>query len=81
MTPAGPEFTVLPRACTPTPGSGFNPVPCRETLAAMHLRESVTYQPASRFWPLQWIETGIYLLLAAGLGGVCVWQVRRKRTP
>ena len=81
MTPVGPEFTVLPRACTPTPGSGFNPVPCRETLAAMHLRQSVTYQPASRFWPLQWIETGIYLLLAAGLGWVCVWQVRRKRTP
>jgi len=81
MTPAGPEFTVLPRACTPTPGSAFNPVSCRETLAAMHLRESVTYQPASRFWPLQWIETGIYLLLAAGLGGVCVWQVRRRRTP
>jgi hypothetical protein len=81
MTPAGPEFTVLPRACTPTPGSAFHPVPCRETLAAMHLRQSVTYQPASRFWPLQWIETGIYLLLAAGLGGVCVWQVRRRRTP
>jgi hypothetical protein len=81
MTPAGPEFTVLPRACTPTPGSGFNPVPCRETLAAMHLRQAVTYQPASRFWPLQWIETGIYLLLTAGLGWVCVWQVRRRRTP
>jgi hypothetical protein len=81
MTPAGPEFTVLPRACTPAPGSAFNPVSCRETLAAMHLRQSVTYQPASRFWPLQWIETGIYLLLAAGLGGVCVWQVRRRRTP
>jgi hypothetical protein len=47
----------------------------------MHLRQSVTYQPASRFWPLQWIETGIYLVLAAGLGWVCVSQVRRRRTP
>jgi hypothetical protein len=81
MTSAGPEFTVLPRACKPAPGTAFNPLSCRETLAAMHLRQSVTYQPASRFWPLQWIETGIYLLLAAGLGGVCVWQVRRRRTP
>ena len=47
----------------------------------MHLRQSVTYQPASRFWPLQWIETAIYLVLAAGLGWVCAWQVRRRRTP
>jgi hypothetical protein len=79
MTPGGPVFTVLPSACTPTAGSGINLVACRKTLAAMDLRQSVTYQPASRFWPLQWIETGIYLVLAAGLGGVCVWQVRRRR--
>jgi hypothetical protein len=79
MTPTGPVFTVLPRACIPVPGSGINLAGCRKTLAAMHLRQSVTYQPASRFWPLQWIETGIYLVLAAGLGGVCVWEVRRRR--
>ncbi len=81
MTSSGPVFTVLPSACTPTPGSGFNPVSCRNALAAMHLRQSVTYQPASRFWPLQWIETGICLLLAGGLGWVCASQVRRRRTP
>jgi hypothetical protein len=81
MTPAGPELTALPRACIPTPGSGINPVTCRNAVAAMHLRQFVTYQPASRFWPLQWIETGIYLVLAAGLGWVCVWQVRRRRAP
>jgi hypothetical protein len=79
MTPSGPEFTVLPSACTPTAGYGFNPVACRKALTAMHLRQSVSYQPASRFWPLQWIETGIYLVLAAGLGCVCAWQVRRRR--
>jgi hypothetical protein len=79
MTPVGPEFTTLPSVCIPTPGSRINLGACRETLAAMHLRQSVTYQPASRFWPLQWIETGIYLALAAGLGGVCVGQVRRRR--
>jgi hypothetical protein len=33
----------------------------------------------SRFWPLQWMETAIYLVLAAGLGWICAWQVRRKR--
>jgi hypothetical protein len=80
MTPAGPELTQLPGACIPT-ASGLNRVACEQGLAAIHLRESVTYQPASRFWPLQWIETGIYLVLAAGLGWVCVWEVRRRRAP
>jgi hypothetical protein len=81
VTPAGPELTVLPKACLPTPGIGINGADCRQALGALHLRQSVSYQPASRFWPLQWIETGIYLVLAAGLGSVCVWQVRRRRTP
>lgn len=81
MTPAGPVLTAPPQACLPTPGSGFNGAACRNAVEALHLRQSVSYQPGSRFWPLQWIETGSYLLLAAGLSCVCVWQVRRRRTP
>jgi len=80
VTPSGVDFTVPPRACIPAPGSGIpSAVDCRSTLAAMHLRQSVSYQPASRFWPLQWIEAGIYLALAAGIGWVCTGQVRRRR--
>jgi hypothetical protein len=82
MTQAGPELTALPKACNPGPGSGVSQVACQKAIAALHLRQlrqSVTYQPASRFWPLQWLETGIYLALAAGLGWVCAWQVRRRR--
>jgi hypothetical protein len=79
MTPAGPELTALPKACNFVSGSGINRVACPKALAALRLRQSVTYQPASRFWPLQWLETGIYLVLAAGLGWVCAWQVRRRR--
>jgi hypothetical protein len=30
-----------------------------------------------RYWPLQWTETGIHLVLALGLGGICYWRVRR----
>jgi len=52
---------------------------CSNWLNSLHLRQSVSYQPASQFWPLQFIETGIYLVLAAGLGCVCVWRVRRRR--
>jgi hypothetical protein len=83
MTPSGAELTVLPRACTFTPGAAetgrARVGDCSSVLAAKHLRQSITYQPASRFWPLQWMETGLYLVLAAGLGWVSVGQLRRRR--
>jgi hypothetical protein len=84
MTPSGAELTVLPRACTFTPGAAETGRArvrgCNSVLAAKHLRQLVSYQPASRFWPLQWMETGLYLVLAAGLGWVCVAQLRRRGT-
>jgi hypothetical protein len=40
----------------------------------------VTYQPADRFWPFQWIETGIYLACAALALGATAWLVRRRLT-
>jgi hypothetical protein len=82
VAPSGAGLTV-PRACTfGAGGPGLAGLrACRSVLAAMHLRQSVAYQPASRFWPLQWTEGAVYLVLAAGLGCVCAWQVRRRRTP
>ena len=44
----------------------------------MHLRQTVTYEPASRYWPLQWYETGIYLALALALAGLCLWWIRPR---
>jgi len=38
----------------------------------------VSYQPASRFWTFQWIETGIYLAISALALGLTVWWVRRR---
>jgi hypothetical protein len=38
------------------------------------------YQPASRFWPFQWIESGWLLALSALLIGAAVWLVRRRAT-
>jgi hypothetical protein len=83
VTPSGTGLTVPPKACTfGAAGPDLAGLrDCKSALAAMHLRQSVTYQPPSRFWPLQWMETGVYLVLAAGLGWVCVWQVRRRRAP
>ncbi len=37
-----------------------------------------TYQPASRFWPFQWIEGGWLLALAVLLIAATVWLVRRR---
>ena len=41
-------------------------------------RGFATYQPASRYWPFQGIETGIYVLLAAALIAVTFVIVRRR---
>jgi hypothetical protein len=38
----------------------------------------LAYQPASRFWTFQWIETGIYLALSALALGLTVFWVRRR---
>jgi hypothetical protein len=75
ITPSGQPFTgPATSACL---GNSFHA--CSAWLTSKHLREEVTYQPASRFWPLQWAETGIYLVLAAGLGWLCVWRIRSRR--
>ncbi|MBS2531656.1 hypothetical protein KGQ20_02605 [Catenulispora sp. NF23] len=50
-----------------------------DCLATHDLHISFAYQPASDYWPLQWYETGIYLALAAGLGGTCFWRIRQHR--
>jgi hypothetical protein len=36
------------------------------------------YQPASRFWPFQWIETGWLLALSVLLITATIWLVRRR---
>ena len=37
-----------------------------------------TYQPASRFWPFQWIEGGWLLVLSLLLIAATIWLVRRR---
>ena len=38
----------------------------------------VAYQPASRFWPFQWAEMGIFLAAALALCGFTYWWLRRR---
>jgi hypothetical protein len=79
ITPSGRSAAALPvtRACEPSaPASG--PGSCQAHIDGLHLRQVITYQPASRYWPLQWSETGIYLGLTVILTGVCAWRIRRR---
>jgi hypothetical protein len=38
------------------------------------------YQPGSRFWPFQWIESGWLLTLSVLLTAAAVWRVGRRAT-
>jgi hypothetical protein len=49
-------------------------------LAQHGYTQLTTYQPASRFWPFQWIEGGWLLALSVLLITVTVWMVRRRAT-
>ena len=44
------------------------------------LRDVVTFQPSSRYWPFQWYETAIFIGLAAVLAGFCLWWIRHRLT-
>jgi len=79
-------ITVGPGFVAASPGSAL-PAPCQSqtqvssTLTCMaHLgyRSFMTYQPGYRFWPFQFIETGIFVALAAALIAVTFLAVRRR---
>jgi hypothetical protein len=40
----------------------------------------VTYLPAGRFWPLQFIEGGAFLAIAAATLSTAVWLLHRRTT-
>jgi len=56
------------------------PDPSRVQACAQRLRLHVVarYQPGSRFWMFQGVETGIFVALAAGLFVLAAWWVRRQ---
>jgi ABC-type transport system involved in multi-copper enzyme maturation permease subunit len=62
-----------------TKGGGIDAAETAACLARFNLHESITYQPASHYWQLQWYETGIFLALAAMLSGACFWGIRRLK--
>ena len=68
---AGQTISKAPQACISRSGNFL------QCLTSHGVRMGISYQPASRYWTFQWLEAGIFLLLALGLGGVCLWRIRR----
>ena len=78
ITPDGRLFTgpADPSRC----GRNLKPHDCIEWVGSLNLRQSLTFHPASQFWPLQWMETGVFVGLAALLLGLSFWWLRRRAT-
>jgi hypothetical protein len=75
-TSGSTNLGAVPAACQPSTNAG--PKACFSALAAKHLKQSVTYQPASRYWSFQWLEFGIFLTVAILLAWGCFWSIRRR---
>jgi ABC-type transport system involved in multi-copper enzyme maturation permease subunit len=84
---AGDVVSPLPEAvqdcAPPPPGTRESAVPdhrtmteCLGQLSDLGLHQRVVYHPASQFWPLQLVETAIYLGGAALLGWFCFRRLR-----
>jgi hypothetical protein len=62
-----------------SPGKGGPSVEAFTQCLAQHgYTQWISYQPASRFWPFQWIEGGWLLALSALLIAVTIWLVRHR---
>ena len=83
----GVPSTSLPAACQRLiPAGASGPAgPSNATLNAVYgclqkagYRQFISYQPISRYWAFQGIETGIYLAVAAALIAITFYAVRRR---
>jgi ABC-2 family transporter protein len=85
----GPHPTLSPDsgACAPPPPDSGPPPdldkpdalgPCAAEVTRLGYRLQVTYHPGDRFWRFQFYESAIYLALAFGLAGFCLWWLRHR---
>jgi hypothetical protein len=51
---------------------------CLARLTDQGYRQQVVYQPAGHFWPLQWVESGLYLSASGVLAALSFWWTRRR---
>jgi len=84
---SGQPVAAIPAACIPTEGTPGAPRSGSQTEAGLSqclegdgIRVAISYQPASRYWALQGIETGIFLVLALALSGFCLRRLGRRKS-
>jgi hypothetical protein len=84
LNPAGQSVSAIPAACNNAYSNGekggtsaITPAQCMQSRG---YREAIAYLPTSRYWSLQWIETGIFLALALALAWFSFWRLSRRRT-
>jgi hypothetical protein len=70
--------TVSGGAVRQRPGSALGNMSPTQYLLHHGFTQLLSYQPASRFWPFQWIEGGWLLALSLLLMGTAVWLVHRR---
>jgi hypothetical protein len=83
LNAAGQPVTTIPAACNNANPSGekggttaITPAQCMQSRG---YREAISYLPTSRYWPLQLVETGIFLVLALALAWFSFWWLGRRR--
>ncbi|MGD0704795.1 MAG: ABC transporter permease subunit [Trebonia sp.] len=75
-----PPLSLLNQFCSAAPAGKGKPSmgTFAQCLAQHGYTQWTSYQPASRFWPFQWIEGGWLLALSALLIAATVWLVQRR---
>jgi hypothetical protein len=84
LNAAGQPVSAIPAACNnanpPGEKGGATQITPAQCMQSRGYREAISYLPTSRYWPLQWIETGIFLALALALAGFSFWRLGRRRS-
>jgi len=75
-----PESLVNQFCSSLPPEKAAGPTGFAQCLAQHGYTQWTSYQPASRFWPFQWIEGGWLLALSVLLIAVTIWLVGRRAT-
>jgi hypothetical protein len=83
VSAAGQPVSGVPLACQSaipgTLGPGGSPA-LNNCLASHGVRVALSYHPVGQFWPLQFAETGLFLVVALALAWYCFWRLNRRRT-
>lgn len=85
IDPAGKVVSPLPAGVAMCGPSNRQELPnpqvmkaCLAKLDQLGYKQLLTFQPGSRFWPLQWVELGIFLALSALLTWFCFRWTRHR---